>query len=469
MVMLLFGILGFAALVIDLGFARLTQRQMQTAVDEAALEGLRWRDAQLGELPQAWLNNQDFQNQVNGSANPTDAARRWAASQSVGQLFDDNLNAGDDGPGTGDPGGIYGAGPLVPLPGGNDTSAIPTPQLIGDPTNAPVYKPVRNDGTSLAGLDLNASNVSYGDLVAGTYNSGNPSAEADDYTRADFTGQLSPTSPPPAFLARMRRTPLWNVPGSADDAAGISSGGPPIYYLFGLGTMMNAQPGSSYSPREQGVSVRATAIAAAEDTTQVDGIPYTAGRAKAAGPPYQGTDANNNPVNIPGITPFAVKAGSWPPATSLPIAAPDTTAQTTTGPALSISNTSVVVMLGQRIGGPNVPGADPTVAQSGGFAYVPVYDDITNGAGNTDYGIVVGFGCVQSWTISGGANSSLSLTPTAAGQIGYGNVTGVLPAGLNMDTTAVSALFISHRTFSNPLYAPVLVDHYLGPNATGGN
>ena len=37
-------LMGLAALVIDMGFARLAQRQMQTAVDSAALEGLRGQD-----------------------------------------------------------------------------------------------------------------------------------------------------------------------------------------------------------------------------------------------------------------------------------------------------------------------------------------------------------------------------------------------------------------------------------------
>ena len=44
-VMMFFGLMGLAALVIDMGFARLAQRQMQTAVDSAALEGLRWQAA----------------------------------------------------------------------------------------------------------------------------------------------------------------------------------------------------------------------------------------------------------------------------------------------------------------------------------------------------------------------------------------------------------------------------------------
>ena len=40
-VMIFVGLMGLAALVIDMGFTRLAQRQMQTAVDSAALEGLR--------------------------------------------------------------------------------------------------------------------------------------------------------------------------------------------------------------------------------------------------------------------------------------------------------------------------------------------------------------------------------------------------------------------------------------------
>lgn len=40
-VLLLFAIMGVAALVIDLGFWRLARRQIQTGVNAAAIEGLR--------------------------------------------------------------------------------------------------------------------------------------------------------------------------------------------------------------------------------------------------------------------------------------------------------------------------------------------------------------------------------------------------------------------------------------------
>jgi len=48
-VLVLFGLFAMAALVIDVGFARLTQRQMQTAVDSAARERLRFRDVEKDE------------------------------------------------------------------------------------------------------------------------------------------------------------------------------------------------------------------------------------------------------------------------------------------------------------------------------------------------------------------------------------------------------------------------------------
>ena len=50
---LVFACMAIAALVIDVGFARLTQHEMQTAADTAALEGLRYRDF----LPAAWRPN----------------------------------------------------------------------------------------------------------------------------------------------------------------------------------------------------------------------------------------------------------------------------------------------------------------------------------------------------------------------------------------------------------------------------
>lgn len=129
--MMLFGIMAMAALVIDIGFARLTQRQMQIAADSAAVEGLRGE----GVL---------------------DYDRRWAAARDfVHWHFDDNLDstgtypADDDGAfDTGS--GLFGAGPLVEFSGGAaDPSLVASQFMAVDPAN-PVHKPVALDGTQSA-------------------------------------------------------------------------------------------------------------------------------------------------------------------------------------------------------------------------------------------------------------------------------------------------------------------------------
>ena len=90
--MMFFGLMGLAALVIDMGFARLAQRQMQTAVDSAALEGLRWRDAS------------------------TTDPRQQASQHGCQPVHDDTE------PGSGDP-VHYGAGPVVNFSDGDPTLA----------------------------------------------------------------------------------------------------------------------------------------------------------------------------------------------------------------------------------------------------------------------------------------------------------------------------------------------------------
>ena len=73
--MLLFAIMAMAALVIDIGFARVAQRQMQSAADSAALEGLR------GEGVTDYAQRQD------------------AAQRMISWTFDDELDTtiGDSG------------------------------------------------------------------------------------------------------------------------------------------------------------------------------------------------------------------------------------------------------------------------------------------------------------------------------------------------------------------------------------
>ena len=145
--MIFFGLMGLAALVIDLGFARLAQRQMQTAVDSGALEGLRFRS----DCPDDWLNDPAY-----GSPAPTrptspynesdpqwqtwlgwlDGARRLAAGRMVANVFDDDLD-----PTNGDP-RQFGAGPVIEFTGGIGPPELAASQLM-TPGNPPVYKPVR--------------------------------------------------------------------------------------------------------------------------------------------------------------------------------------------------------------------------------------------------------------------------------------------------------------------------------------
>ena len=142
--MFFFGMMGLAALVIDIAFVRSAQRRMQTAVDSAALEGLR-----LG---------------------------RQNASDMVANVFDDNFNPQD-----GDPNN-YGAGPEVQYGGG-------WPRWRHTPRRRSSFRPagLQADRSTAGRTGDEPSSVPSGDMSAGTYNTGQPSAEADNYTRADFS------------------------------------------------------------------------------------------------------------------------------------------------------------------------------------------------------------------------------------------------------------------------------------------
>ncbi len=265
--MLSLGLLALAALVIDLGFARLTQRQMQTAADSAALEGLRWQNVQTqSDLPPAWLADPSFQSEVGplgaGPLSPQqiDSIRRWAAGQVVADGPSGNGSAAqpsmfadyvDSSGGTLQ----YGAGPVVNFSGGIGPADLVAAQTMTIP-DTPVYQPQRADGTP--GLELNSVNATAGDLLAGTYNSGQPSAEADDYTRADFTPALAGSSTASAFLVRMRRTNNLN---GLDLEPGVSTSGPTLPVLFGRGSMMARSGSGSQLSVGSGITVRATAIA----------------------------------------------------------------------------------------------------------------------------------------------------------------------------------------------------------------
>ena len=125
--MLLFGLMAMAALVIDIGFARLAQRQMQSAADTAALEGLR------------------------GEGTISYGDRQLAAEQMIAWKFDDDLDAANGDTGIDGNGGAFGTGPLVQFSGGAGPSDLFASQLMDvDPAN-PVYKPTIERGEETTG------------------------------------------------------------------------------------------------------------------------------------------------------------------------------------------------------------------------------------------------------------------------------------------------------------------------------
>ena len=176
--MILFGIMGLAALVIDVGFARLTQRQMKQATDVAALEALRTTDVDSDD-PDIFL----------GRTADTELGRRQMADDMVTVLFDDDFDATADSRN-------FGAGPQLNLTGGiplND--GFSASQLLTLPA-AVSYKPA---------LEQNVGNDAAGDVVT---------------TATDVT-------------VRLRRDNTGTLPG-------VRSNGGAVPFLFARGTLMSS-------------------------------------------------------------------------------------------------------------------------------------------------------------------------------------------------------------------------------------
>ena len=222
--------LGLCAVVVDLGIARTTQLQMQTSADVAALEGLSGRDAAVPD---------------------PDQQRRQSASLLAQLVFDEDLDLA-----TGPDQFLLGAGLVL----GTGVSGV----------NDPIGGVLDPAAPWIPTLQLNVgSNAQSGDLVAGAFTALDPvdparvdwHVESGDYSRLDFI----PEDRGPSFLARLRRTrttePLDRVPG-------VSSSGPTLPYLFGLGSAALGTPDPAvYDPRRDGITVRAAAIADARPVT----------------------------------------------------------------------------------------------------------------------------------------------------------------------------------------------------------
>ena len=307
--LIVFAMSALLSLVIDVGYLRVTQGQMQTAADAAALEGIRKRDSGV-------LNRTTGQT-VN-DAYASDCLRRAAANRAVHWVFDDDFDVAN-----GDPVHQFGAGPIIDLTEG--ATSLHGLQTISVP-DAHVYKP---------DLQLNQQNQVYGDMVSGRFcysadpvRSEDASYEAQDivctepqhgsgsYARNDFNPNLTAPQPPPglaecpapdeappdpwplpgsgslagvdnsAFLVRLRRSNEFQD-RAAQTEEHVGSSGPSLPLTFGKATTIQGDdPSSTYSVRRDGLTVRATAIAETRPALHV-GLPQ----------------AN---VNQPGATPFAI-------------------------------------------------------------------------------------------------------------------------------------------------------------------
>jgi len=247
--MLLFAFFAITGLIVDVGFARLTQRQMSQAAEAAALEGVRLRDTVGTTID--------------------DAGRRDAVRTVLEYHFDDDFLA------TAEDSRNYGAGPLVTL-GPGMTSIGANRKVEVDP-DQPVYKPTPQ---------LNLDNARHGDLVHGGFDASDlQHRENSQYIRTDFDENAVGTaddSTLDAFLVRLRRTRNEN---GLDQQPGVSSRGPALPFLFGQGSMIAPET------RERGMTVRATAIAGARRATLV-GLPDPS-------------------AGLPGVTPFLLDYDYW--------------------------------------------------------------------------------------------------------------------------------------------------------------
>jgi hypothetical protein len=447
---MLFGLFALAALVIDFGFVRLTQRQMLSATDAAAMEGLRWRDVQRWEqLPPGWLNNPNFLQLVgvNSAAslvdpiNPTqqDSIRRWAAANVVSLLMPSaNSTAADP--------AIYGVGPELQFTATTSGGAAAGPLLT--PGQPPVYQPQ---------LQYNSGNAKGGDIVAGTYGPDQSAVEQSDYTRNDYS-PTSAANPPPSMLVRMRRV----APGNPlDQQPGVSSSGDAVPFLFAYGAPIDR------ASIAQGVTVRGTAIASVgfnpADSPQISSSdPYfadypTIGMVNSAG----WADPTSGRIGVVTIAIYADPAAGndqWSPlvtaqaAVNLVVASDGRTLRTSTGQTVGflVNQAPWVITQGQNTSlGPVVLGQQVTATATAlptnqSSAYVLLVS-----AANQ----VIGFGAT--YGLSSG-NQSITLLPTQ-NRVAWENASAMLiqplPAGVN-----IRSLWTLRAAVKYPLFSPVLVN-----------
>lgn len=467
--MIAFVFFTMAALTIDMGFVRLTQAQMQPAVEAAALEGLRFRD----HLPDPWLSDPVFLAAVTPESGPRpplpqyltdpvwvawrDNVRRWMARNQASLVYANQLSPGNDNPFQ----PSIGAGPIYAFNGGlGDSNAF---EMVTKPTPPmpSVYQPI----LQLNLVNRGMGNVQQGDMVAGTFGN-NPnypindaSEENSSYDRRDFiAAPASSASIAPSFLVRLRRINDFQTQSGVDNQAGVSSSGPQMPLLFGRGSLIaGGDPNTGYSPRHHGLTVRATAIADARPVVSVGKFSPS--------------------MSLPGGAPFVFFFTQWGDAMVLPNDDTDANSATANQPVqITINGTGTLTINGTQVGyftstnptplislgqPTTALTTDPTPAQLTNALTDPIYVPIIEDPGSAIGGTIIGFGFL---TVDLSTITSMGFQiRKRTGKIASLNATTVLmqplPSMLSAPSNSanLNLLLSRWRLLNDPLLAPALL------------
>ena len=207
----LFVLIPLMALIMHLGMVTLTRRQMQTAVNSAALEGLRVRDDQ----------------------SPSESERREPVRELVSVLYNYDLSSEDE----------------------NPLKLNTTDLRHGDMVRGQYVRYGRHHENS---------DYYRGDILQSSDDSSHPYASEFPFDHDEYNTEIGDD----AFLIRLRRTDE-----TFESDLDVTSSDPPISFLFGMSANTRAEyerdalvtePEALWDRRERGTIVRATAIAQAQ-------------------------------------------------------------------------------------------------------------------------------------------------------------------------------------------------------------
>jgi len=477
--LLSFALCALLSLAIDIGYARLTQGQMQNAADTAALEGLRRRDVGVRNPVTGAIVNDPF---------ASDCIRRASANRLVRWTFDDDLDATN-----GETGYQFGAGPVVNLTEG--VTSAHALQTVSIPEQ-PVYKP---------DPQLNQRNQVYGDMVSGRfcYTTDPRPSEGGEYELQDIVctapqrgsgiysrGDFNPSGASPSAPAGLAECPLpddappnpWPLGGTGsldtvDDSGflvrlrrsnelqgfvdqvepSVASSGPSLPLLPGKGAAIHGDdPTSDYSVRRDGLTVRATAIASVRPAMHIGLAQATP--AQPGVTRYALTDACVQAANGAAVTVTV----SINPATGLITRTGAGTPGCATGAVVGrfVANALTVDTVGELL--PLAPSAAPcvTTATAAG-QYAPVSSAI--GAGPAR---IIGFTRVNFTRVAtcpaGAATAYTATIVRGVSLVAAANASAVMPGALPLPITATAAavrelLEKNRMAPGRANYAPVLV------------